>query len=67
MTQKTRARSRAQESQRKLVERGEKLPGVAEAIAVYGSLPHTVTATPAPDTVRICSAAGGNINSHTFC
>ena len=59
---KIRSGRKIQASQRKLVERGMKIPGVAEVIAVYGSLSHFAT-THGHTSVRIFHAAGGNADN----
>lgn len=55
----TRSRPSRQQAQRELVERGMKIPGVAEAIAAYGALQRH-----APQIVRAAPvsryASGGN-------
>lgn len=50
-----------QAAQRELVERGQKIPGVAEAIEVYGKLERYAGVRIGQAVPRIRHATGGNI------
>ncbi len=49
-----------QEQQESLVEQGEKLPGVAEAMAAYRRFAPYVPPTAAPSSVPVVYSTGGN-------
>ncbi len=49
-----------QEQQANLAEQGEKLPGVAEAMAAYRKFAPYVPATAAPSSVPVVYSTGGN-------